>query len=124
MAVRLSIEERVRIRQLHKQGLPEHQIARELGRSWWGVRLALRPTAATQVRLWEPSPSRLSMADREEIRAGIARGETYTTIARRLGRAVSTVSERWPPTVAVSTTGPCGLTAEQARGPGGPSRPS
>ncbi len=92
MVVRLSIEERVRIRQLHKQDLPEHQIARELGRSWWGVRLALRPTAATQVRLWEPSPSRLSMADREEIRAGIARGETYTSIARQLRRAVSTVS--------------------------------
>lgn len=92
MAFRLSTEERVRIRQLHKQGLPEHQIARALGRSWWGVRFALRPTAATQRRLWEPSASRLSMADREEIRAGVARGETFTAIAGRLGRSVSTVS--------------------------------
>lgn len=71
MAVRLSIEERVHIRQLHKQGLPPHQIARVMSRSWWTIQAVLTPTVATEERLWSPSSARLSMADREEIRVGI-----------------------------------------------------
>jgi transposase, IS30 family len=63
-----------------------------MSRSWWTVEKALRPTVPTSERLWDPSPARLSMADREEIRAGIAAGETLTAIAGRIGRAVSTVS--------------------------------
>ncbi len=39
-----------------------------------------------------PSPARLSRDEREEVRAGLARGETYTAIAGTIGRAVSTVS--------------------------------
>ena len=54
--------------------------------------MALRPTPDTKLWLWSPSPSRLSMVDREEIRAGLARGETLTLIAATLGRAISTVS--------------------------------
>jgi transposase, IS30 family len=41
---------------------------------------------------WDPSPARLSMKDREEIRAGLERGETFTSIAGLVGRAISTVS--------------------------------
>jgi IS30 family transposase len=41
---------------------------------------------------WNPSPARLSRDEREEVRAGLERGETYTTIAGTIGRAVSTVS--------------------------------
>ncbi len=89
---RLSVEERVQIRRLHKEGLPLQRIAKEMSRSWWAVQLVLRPTKPTQERLWSPSPARLSLADREEIRAGIAQGDSFTAIAVRIGRAVSTVS--------------------------------
>ena len=41
---------------------------------------------------WNPSPARLSLAEREEIRVGVERGNTFTAIAARIGRAVSTVS--------------------------------
>jgi IS30 family transposase len=41
---------------------------------------------------WNPSPVLLSLAEREEIRAGVARGDSFTAIARVLDRAVSTVS--------------------------------
>lgn len=89
---RLTVDERVQIRRLAKQGLPVHQIAGEMSRSWWTIKSALRPTKATQERLYDPSPARLSLADREEIRAGVVRGETFTAIAGTLGRAPSTVS--------------------------------
>ena len=89
---RLSVEERVQIRRLHKEGLPLQRIAKEMSRSWWAVQLVLCPTKPTQERLWSPAPARLSLADREEIRAGTARGDTFTAIAARIGRAVSTVS--------------------------------
>lgn len=38
------------------------------------------------------SPFRLSLVEREEIRAGIAAGDSFRVIARRIGRAPSTVS--------------------------------
>ena len=39
-----------------------------------------------------PGGNRLELAEREEISPGLARGESFTALAARLGRAVSTVS--------------------------------
>src|SRR5579862_3497126 len=89
---RLTLEERIEIRRLHKQGLPIQKIAKAMHRSWPAVRAVLKPTSATEERLWDPSPARLSMAEREEIRAGVVAGDTLTAIAQRLGRAPSTIS--------------------------------
>jgi transposase, IS30 family len=89
---RLTIEERIEIKRLHKQGLPLYQIARVINRAWPSVKAVIEPTRATQERLWDPSPARLSMDEREEIRVGIVAGETFTSIAHRLHRSVSTIS--------------------------------
>jgi IS30 family transposase len=40
---------------------------------------------------WEPSPHRLSMDDRVEIKLGVERGESYRLIGDRIGRDKSTV---------------------------------
>jgi IS30 family transposase len=45
-----------------------------------------------QLRRRPRSPLRLSLSEREEIRAGIASGDSFRAIARRIGRAPSTVS--------------------------------
>jgi Helix-turn-helix domain len=52
------------------------------------VRRLLRPPAPEPTR----SALRLSLAEREEISRGLARGESLGGVARRLGRAPSTVS--------------------------------
>jgi IS30 family transposase len=41
---------------------------------------------------WEPAEGRLTVAEREEVSLGVHRGETFSAIASRFGRATSTVS--------------------------------
>jgi len=92
----ISPAESSRIRVLAKSGYSTTYIGEVVGRSSGGVAAALRARDDPRDRVysWRTKycASRLSMVDREEIRAGLARGQTYTAIAKRIGRAVSTVS--------------------------------
>jgi IS30 family transposase len=89
---RLTVDEQARIAELAAVGLPSRMIGRELGRSHravWGYIVKLRqPPPRERVR----SRLRLSLLEREEISRGVAAGESLRGIARRLGRAPSTVS--------------------------------
>jgi IS30 family transposase len=92
VAQRLSELERWRIAELAARGLTTRLIATEIGRAHNAVarhlRVMRRPPAREPVR----SALRLSLSEREEISRGLAGGESLRTIARRLGRASSTIS--------------------------------
>ncbi|HEV2070234.1 MAG TPA: IS30 family transposase [Acidimicrobiales bacterium] len=92
MPKRLSKELEREVRRLAAKGHGLREIGRMVECSKHAVSNVLTrepPCAATD---WNPSPARLSMKEREEIRAGLERGQTFTGIAGLIGRAVSTVS--------------------------------
>ena len=90
---RLTREERKRIIGLVAGGMRPREVAREIARSDGFVYRVLRAAGGVTRRLdWDPSPARLSASEREEIRSGLEAGESFRVIARRLGRAASTVS--------------------------------
>ena len=90
---RLSAELEREVRRLAAKGHGLREIGRLLHCSKHAVSNVLvrdpRPLSASE---WNPSPARLSINEREEIRAGLERGESFTAIARSINRAVSTVS--------------------------------
>jgi transposase, IS30 family len=80
--------------QLAAAGWSGRRIGRELGRHNFVVAEVLRPFGGVWPRelRWEPSPARLSLGERVEIKLGIERAESFSAIGRRIGRAASTVS--------------------------------
>ena len=88
----LSVQEKERLAELVAAGTPFWRICEEIGRDRWTTRRNInylkRPPEVEPKR----SPLRLSLAEREEISRGLAGGESLRSIARRLGRAPSTVS--------------------------------
>jgi len=92
MHKRLTVAEQERLAELVAANTPIGEICEVIGRDRWTTRrninyLARRPPP-------EPKRSllRLSLAEREEISRGVAVGESLRAIAKRLGRAPSTVS--------------------------------
>jgi transposase, IS30 family len=94
MTAHLTVEQRQLARRLHAKGLSLREIGRQVGCSHEIVRTVVRRESKRPVRSdsWRPGPGRLTLADREEISLGLRAGDSFTAIATRLGKAVSTVS--------------------------------
>ncbi len=107
MVAHLTVEQRSLARRLSAKGLSLREIGRQVGCSHEVVRAIVRRDSKRPVRSdpWQPGRGRLSLADREEISLGVRAGDSFTAIAARLGRAVSTYRGRWPATAAAATTG-------------------
>jgi IS30 family transposase len=84
--------ERLEIRRRHATGESRDAIAAAVGRPPWTVWWALREAGGLKPRIDRRSPHRLSLGEREEISRGLRAGESYRAIARRIGRAPSTVA--------------------------------
>ena len=93
MPKRLSPEEEREVRRLAAEGHSLREIGWMVERSRYAVSsvLARLPAQPATTEL-SPSPARLSLREREEVRGGLERGESFTMIAGLIGRAVSTVS--------------------------------
>jgi IS30 family transposase len=94
MGPHLTVEQRQLARRLSGRGLSLREIGRQVGCSHEVVRAVVRRESKRPVRSdpWQPGPGRLSLADREEISLGLRDGDSFTAIAARLGKAVSTIS--------------------------------
>jgi IS30 family transposase len=91
---RLTPEVRREICRLRAKGWTNLSIAREVGQAESTVHYVVRPFGGVFRRqLLEPRPTgRLTIEDRVEIYVGIQAGLSFTAIAGRLGKSVSTIS--------------------------------
>jgi len=94
MRPHLTVEQRQLALRLKAKGLSLREIGPQVGCSHQGVALIVRHASRRPVRHdgWVPGPGRLTLPDRGEITLGLHAGESFTAIAARLGKAVSTVS--------------------------------
>jgi IS30 family transposase len=94
MRTHLTMEQRQLALRLKARGLSLREIGPQVGCSHQNVALIVCHPSRRPVRRqeWVPGPGRLTLADREEITLGLHAGESFTVIAARLDKAVSTVS--------------------------------
>jgi IS30 family transposase len=93
---RLSSTQRTDIWNRWKSGQSLHEIGRVFDKPHNSIRCLLLPRGGIAPAARCRSPLALTLAEREDISGGIASGSSFREIARRLGRAGSTVSrEVW-----------------------------
>ena len=94
MRPHLTVEQRQLALRLEARGWLLREIGPQVGCSHQAVALIARSGSRRPVHRdgWVPGPGRLTLADREEISIGLHGGQSFTVIAARLGKAVSTVS--------------------------------
>ncbi len=88
----LTAEEQAEIWRRYRTGQSLRSISRTLGRSLEALRRLIASTGGRAPVVQPRSAWRLSLAEREEISRGVATGHSCRGIARRIGRAPSTVS--------------------------------
>ena len=88
----LSEAEKAEIWSLSRRGVAGNAIARRLGRSTATVRDYRALTGGVRPPVRCRASNRLTFEEREEVFRGLTRGEPLRSIARRLGRAPSTIS--------------------------------
>jgi len=90
---RMPSEVRAEIVRRAKAGESQRQIVREVDVSSGAVRSVLRPLGGVfRPSCWPPGRARLGLDDRVEIAAGVRAGESFRSIAVRVGRDHSTIS--------------------------------
>jgi len=79
---------------LAAKGWSYQEIAQEVGRAKSVIGMVLQPLGGVwrSDEVWEPSPARLSLTERIEIRVGLEVGLSFAVIGRQLSRATSTIS--------------------------------
>ncbi|HVC74881.1 MAG TPA: helix-turn-helix domain-containing protein, partial [Candidatus Micrarchaeaceae archaeon] len=94
MTPHLTLQQRQHARALRRKGKTICEIAMEIGCSLRTVKRVTHGPGKRESRkiVWSPGEHRLSLGDREEISRGLSAGEPIRAIARRIGRAPSTVS--------------------------------
>lgn len=89
----LPAELRAEVIRLAARGLSYREIIEQTGVSSGSVGRVLAPRAGVaRAEDYSPRPGRLSIEDRWEIKCGLVAGNSFTEIAARIGRHVSTVS--------------------------------
>src|SRR6186997_2613524 len=91
-ASRLSRADRATIESLIQKGATFEAAATAVGCCTRSIQRFLALTGGVKRRLKPRSPLRLSLSDREELSRGLVAGDSFRSIARRLGRAPSTIS--------------------------------
>jgi len=88
----LPSEKRQQVWEMWRAGSSLSEISRTLGSPPGSIYSILLPYGGFYQPAQRRRPGTLSVAEREEISRGLARGESFRAIARRLGRAPSTIS--------------------------------